>query len=96
MGASFHFPVVSATWDELDHFRRQESLALWGADAAGAPLDTLQPPARLGLVVGNEGAGLSSEARTRIDTLAALPIGSAVESLNVAVATGIFLYQLRS
>ena len=31
----------------------------------------------------------------RIDTLVALPIGAAVESLNVAVATGILLYQLR-
>ena len=96
MGASFHFPVLSATWEALDLFRRRESLALWGADAQGAPLDTLHPPARLGLVVGNEGAGLSIEARDQIDTLAALPIGPAVESLNVAVATGIFLYQLRS
>lgn len=95
MGASFHFPVMSTTWEELDQFRQRESVALWGADAAGAPLDTLHPPARLALVVGNEGAGLSAEARSRIDQLAALPIGSIVESLNVAVATGIFLYQLR-
>jgi TrmH family RNA methyltransferase len=95
MGASFHFPVLSSTWDELDLFRRRNGVALWGADAAGAALDTLQPPARLALVVGNEGAGLSQDARQRIDTLAALPIGSVVESLNVAVATGIFLYQLR-
>ncbi|MEP6729257.1 MAG: RNA methyltransferase [bacterium] len=95
MGASFHFPVLSTTWVELDLFRQQNAVALWGADAAGAPLDTLHPPARLALVVGNEGAGLSQDARQRIDTLAALPIGSVVESLNVAVATGIFLYQLR-
>jgi tRNA G18 (ribose-2'-O)-methylase SpoU len=31
-----------------------------------------------------------------VDRLAALPIASTVESLNVAVATGILLYQLRS
>jgi TrmH family RNA methyltransferase len=96
MGASFHFPVTSATWETLDLFRRREDVALWGADAGGLPLDTLVPPPRLALVVGNEGAGLSAEARSRIDTLAALPIGSVVESLNVAVATGIFLYQLRT
>ena len=95
MGASFHFPVMSTTWEELDEFRRREAVALWGGDAAGAPLDALRPPSRLALVVGNEGAGLSAEARSRIDALAALPIGSIVESLNVAVATGIFLYQLR-
>ena len=96
MGASFHFPVLSTTWEELDLFRQQHGVFLWGADAAGIALDTLHPPPRLALVVGNEGAGLSPEARGRIDTLAALPIGSIVESLNVAVATGIFLYQLRS
>ena len=96
MGASFHFPVLSTTWAELDLFRQQHGCALWGADAAGAALDTLHPPARLALVVGNEGAGLSADARDRIDALAALPIGSNVESLNVAVATGILLYQLRT
>ncbi|MEP6619953.1 MAG: RNA methyltransferase [bacterium] len=96
MGASFHYPVMSATWEELDQFRQRESVALWGADAAGVALDELQPPPRLALVVGNEGAGLSTEARGRIDELASLPIGSIVESLNVAVATGIFLYQLRT
>lgn len=96
MGASFHFPVMTASWDDLDHFRRQHEVALWGADASGVALDTLHPPPRLALLVGNEGAGLSGDARSRIDTLAALPIGAAVESLNVAVATGIFLYQLRA
>lgn len=96
MGASFHFPVLHTTWEALDSFRQEHAVALWGADAAGAPLDTLHPPPRLALVVGNEGAGLSPDARQRIDILAALPIGSVVESLNVAVATGIFLYQLRT
>ena len=96
MGASFHFPVLSATWTELDLFRQRHGCALWGADAAGVALDTLHPPARLALVVGNEGAGLSPDARGRFDALAALPIGSNVESLNVAVATGILLYQLRT
>ena len=96
MGASFFFPVLSATWPELDQFRQRNAVALWGTDAGGVALDMLQAPPRLALVVGNEGGGLSQDARERIDTLAALPIGSVVESLNVAVATGIFLYQLRT
>lgn len=96
MGASFHFPVLHTTWEGLDPFRQRHRVALWGADAAGIALDTLHPPPRLALVVGNEGAGLTADARQRMDTLAALPIGSVVESLNVAVATGIFLYQLRT
>jgi TrmH family RNA methyltransferase len=96
MGAGFVLPTVTATWDALDTFRHRESFALWGADAAGTPVHELKPPDRLALVVGNEGAGLSEDARRRVDRLAALPIAGTVESLNVAVATGILLYQLRS
>ena len=96
MGASFHFPVLPTTWAELDAFATANAVVLWGADADGTPLGSVQAPARLALVVGNEGAGLSSEARSRAAQLVALPIGPVVESLNVAVATGIFLYQLRT
>ena len=55
----------------------------------------LSRPARLALVVGNEGGGLSSQSRERADRLVALPIAADVESLNVAVAAGILLYELR-
>jgi RNA methyltransferase, TrmH family len=96
MGALFHNPAFMCTWADLDTFRASNAVALWGAEAQGTPLDRLQPPDRLALVVGNEGAGLSSEGRGRIAQFVSIPIGSAVESLNVAVATGIILYQLRS
>ena len=95
MGALFHGSACSASWSELDGFRQRNGVALWGADASGTPLEQLDPPARLALIVGNEGAGLSEDGRARVEQYASLPISSAVESLNVAVATGIFLYQLR-
>jgi len=95
MGALFHSPTFMTTWPELDTFRTLHSMALWGADAGGTPLERLQPPERLALLVGNEGSGLSSEGRARVEQSVSIPIGSAVESLNVAVATGIILYQLR-
>jgi TrmH family RNA methyltransferase len=96
MGALFHNPAFMCTWTELDTFRSDSAVALWGADAQGTPLERLRPPDRLAVVVGNEGAGLSSEGRTRIDQFVSIPIDATVESLNVAVATGIILYRLRS
>lgn len=96
MGALFHSSVYMSTWAELDTFRARHAVVLWGAEADGTPVERLQPPDRLALVVGNEGAGLSSEGRARIGQSVSIPIASAVESLNVAVATGIILYQLRS
>ena len=95
MGALFHSPAFITTWPELDTFRTRHTVALWGAEAGGTPLERLQPPDRLALLVGNEGAGLSSDGRARVDQSVSIPIGSDVESLNVAVATGIILYQLR-
>ncbi|MEP6492278.1 MAG: RNA methyltransferase [bacterium] len=95
MGAHFHHLCLNGTWDELDSFRRARSVQIWASDAHGEPIGGLEPPPRLGLVVGNEGSGLSSLSRERADRLVALPIASAVESLNVAVATGILLYELR-
>ena len=95
MGAHYHHLCLSGTWDELDTFRRTHAIELWAADAAGEPLDAVVAPERLALVVGNEGGGLSSMTRTRAERSVALPISTAVESLNVAVATGILLYELR-
>jgi TrmH family RNA methyltransferase len=95
MGAHFHHPCLAGTWDELGTFLKERSVALWAADASGTALGSVDAPDRLALVVGNEGGGLSSATRERADHLVALPIASAVESLNVAVAAGILLYELR-
>lgn len=95
MGAHFHHPALSSTWEELDRFRLRHDVALWAADAAGESVDGASPPPRLALVMGNEGAGITAATRDRADHLVALPISAAVESLNVAVAAGILLHALR-
>ncbi len=97
MGALFHHPAVTCTWNELDAFRSARALALWGADAAGELVSqaTGDRTPRLILAVGIEGGGLSAECRARADRFVALPIAADVESLNAAVAAGILLYTLR-
>lgn len=95
MGASFHHPAMHASIEELMTFLDGERVELWGADTAGDPVDQISPPSRLALAVGNEGAGLSSSVRERVTRLVSLPISGPVESLNVAVAAGILLHQLR-
>jgi RNA methyltransferase, TrmH family len=95
VGAQFHHSCLVSTWDELDSFRRERPFAIWAADASGDSIDGVRPPSRLALVVGNEGAGLSAPSRARAERLVALPLSAMVESLNVAVAAGILLYELR-
>jgi TrmH family RNA methyltransferase len=96
MGAHFTHLAFSTTWNELDAFRANAGMRLFAADAGGEDIATAKPAARSALVVGNEGAGLSSDARSRADRVVALPLADGVESLNVAVATGILLHSLRS
>lgn len=96
MGALFARPAFPVTWEALEGFLRSRDIPLWGADAGGQPLGELSPPERLAIAVGNEGNGLSSAVREAAGRLVAIPISSHVESLNVAVATGILLYHLRS
>ena len=96
MGALFHRPAFSAEWDALAAFLAAQQIPLWGADGAGDDVATIAtaPPA-LALAVGNEGAGLRDTALTMLARRVAIPIAADIESLNVAVAAGILLHQLR-
>lgn len=96
MGAHFHHPAFHASWEDVRSFLARGSIPLWAADAGGEPVPELAPPPRLALAVGNEGSGLSAPVLAAAERVVSLPITGLVESLNVAVATGILLHELRS
>lgn len=95
MGTHFFHPAFHATAESLASFLDASGAELWGADAKGEPVGARPRPVRLALAVGNEGSGLTAATRDRADALVALRIAPDVESLNVAVATGILLHALR-
>jgi len=95
MGAHFFHPALHCTWDELRLFLHDGGMPLWGADARGTPAGRGIAPRRLALAVGNEGNGLSDDVRKAASHFVGLPLAEPVESLNVAVAAGILLYELR-
>jgi TrmH family RNA methyltransferase len=95
MGAQFTHPVVHAELGELVAFLDRQGIELWAADARGEPVERTRAVKRLAIVVGNEGSGLNPEIRAKASRIISLPISISVESLNVAVAAGIILYELR-
>jgi len=95
MGALFRHQALACEWAAFDALRDAHRLECWAADASGEPIERVRGEVSVALVVGNEGAGLSSETRARAGRRVAVPIAADVESLNVAVAAGILLYQLR-
>jgi TrmH family RNA methyltransferase len=95
MGAQFTHPVIHCGADDLLAFLEREGVELWATDAEGEPLTTDAAPSRVAIAVGNEGSGLSAEIRGRAHKTVSVPLAGRVESLNVAVAAGIILYELR-
>lgn len=95
MGALFRHQAMSASWADVDAFVQEHNVVLWGTDSAGARLGDRAAPNKLGIVVGNEGSGMTADARARIAHHVSIPTSATVESLNVAVATGILLHHFR-
>jgi TrmH family RNA methyltransferase len=96
MGAQFQHPAFHAATDDVLSFLEQRRIELWATGAGGNLISKHSAPARLAIALGNEGAGISQAVRERARQSVSIPISSGVESLNVAVATGIILYELRS
>lgn len=79
----------------LDALQRA-GFALYGADLAGTPATVWQSRRPAVLVVGSEAHGLSAAVLSRLHQRIAIPgaVGRAgTESLNVAIASGILLYE---
>lgn len=98
-GAAEHLRVAQVT-NLVDAMRRLQKSDVWlvglGLDANAKSLDTVDLNLPLGLVIGNEGAGLRRLVRERCDFLLKLPMFGQVESLNAAVAGSVALFAART
>jgi RNA methyltransferase, TrmH family len=92
VGSSFRQPLVAAGWAEASAWLRAEGFAIFAAAAGGEPL--AGPVERAALVVGNEGGGVSPEVLASADRRVGIPLRGRAESLNVAAAAAILLYEL--
>ncbi len=98
MGATFRHPVVQLDDAPFIAWGRERGLLLWAAAADGVPLPrALEARARkelIAVMVGNEGAGIRPHLNELAAQRVAIPLARGAESLNVAVAAGILLYEV--
>ena len=95
-GAAENLPVFSVT-NLARAMRTLQDAGIWIYGAAGEADQLLYDVdfrGSVALVLGAEGGGLRRLTREHCDGLVRIPMAGTVESLNVSVATGIFLYEV--
>jgi TrmH family RNA methyltransferase len=96
MGSIFSVPVV-----RLDLCSFLQWIASWPGDVVGTHLSGTEDFRKVSyrsptlLVMGSEGAGLSPELTAACTRLVKIPMAGRLDSLNLAVATALALYQIR-
>lgn len=94
-GALNYTPVakvtnLSAAIEEL----KKKGLWFVCADMNGDVMYKLNLRGSIGLVIGNEGEGVSRLVKEKCDFMAAIPMKGEIDSLNASVAAGILAYEI--
>jgi RNA methyltransferase, TrmH family len=94
-GSLFHLPVVAGVpWPDLRAALRERGLRLVGADPhAPATVQTAPLHEPVALVLGNEAHGLPATVRDDLDLVVRVPLAGRAESLNLAAAAAVLLYE---
>ena len=94
-GAINYTPVakvtnISKTIDEL----KKQGMWFVCADMGGETMYNLNLKGSIGLVIGNEGSGVSRLVKEKCDYIASIPMKGDIDSLNASVAAGVLAYEI--
>lgn len=94
-GALNYTPVakvtnIASTIEEL----KKEGMWFVCADMGGETMYNLDLTGAIGLVIGNEGEGVSRLVKEKCDFIASIPMKGDIDSLNASVAAGVLAYEI--
>ena len=94
-GALNYTPVAKVT-NMATTIEKLKEEGLWFvcADMGGTCMYDLDLKGPIGLVIGNEGAGVSKLVRDKCDFIASIPMKGDIDSLNASVAAGVLAYEI--
>ncbi len=94
-GALNFTPVVKVT-NISKTIQELKDRGLWFvcADMGGTEMYKLNLKGPIGLVIGNEGDGVSRLVRENCDMIASIPMKGDIDSLNASVAAGVLAYEI--
>jgi len=95
MGAIFSLVIAQADWKIFHAWQRNQNLTLTGtSDRAETDYKAVHYTRPLVLLMGSERHGLPDEMLEACDHVVSIPMQGRSDSLNLAVATGIMLYEI--
>lgn len=95
MGALFHLVVAKASFEEFKYWVRQHKVKIVGtSDKAEQDYLFVQYPDHCILLMGSEREGLNKDYLALCETVVRIPMIGSSDSLNLAIATSIILYQI--
>lgn len=94
-GALNYTPVVKVT-NMARTIEELKDRGMWFvcADMDGTTMYDLDLKGSIGLVIGNEGSGVSKLVREKCDMIAAIPMKGEINSLNASVAAGVLGFEI--
>ena len=94
-GAINYTPVAKVT-NITQTIKELKDKGMWFvcADMNGTPMYDLNLTGSIGLVIGNEGEGVSKLVKENCDMIATIPMKGDIDSLNASVATGVLAYEI--
>jgi len=95
-GSLLHVPVVpvNSVSEAVNWLKANEFQIVGTVPEGGENVFEAEFGDRVAVLIGNEARGLSEEARRSVDLSVTIPMVGKAESLNVAVAAGIVLYEI--
>ena len=94
-GALNYTPVAKVT-NISNTIKKLKEKGMWFvcADMGGTTMYDLNLTGPIGLVIGNEGDGVSKLVKENCDMTASIPMVGDIDSLNASVATGVLAYEI--
>lgn len=94
-GAINYTPVAKVT-NINNTIKELKDRGMWFvcADMGGTSMYDLNLTGSIGLVIGNEGEGVSKLVKENCDYIASIPMKGDIDSLNASVATGVLAYEI--
>ncbi len=94
VGAVFGLEIYEMTKKEFVSYLNEWNIPLIKADMGGENLFEAQIDEQIGVVVGNEGNGVSDEISALCSKTIRIPMNKGIESLNAGVSGSIIMYQI--